>query len=293
MHDDTEGRRRDTAAATGAGPGEAAFPLGSPAATGPVPLDAQALQAQKRESLGVLAAGVAHHFNNLLTGILGYADLAQRVLPADSPVRPMLAEIEGAAKQAAELARLMLSYSGRGKPAVQSQRLDAIVRDMVPLLRAGISPQAHLAIEGEPVRVECDASQMRQLVMNPVTHASEALHEQPCAIRISVGVRVVQPGEHGPHYVTGTLVPGVYALLAVHDTGCGMDEHTKARIFDPFFSTKAEGRGLGLPAVLGIVRGHGGVIEATSGEGKGSVFAVLLPRAERVDEEGPLARPPG
>ncbi len=236
-------------------------------------LEEQAYQARYLQSLGVLAGGIAHEFNNLLTTLIGYTDLACGEVPAQSPARGYLAEVLTAGHRAADLTRQLLAYAGKGRFVLQPVVLSDLVRQMSPVLTAAVSRKAtlvqHLA-EGMPA-VEADPSQLRQIILELVRNASEALGEQEGTIHLRTGVIELAPGASEP------LAPGRYAVLEVRDTGCGMDAATLARVFEPFFTTKFTGRGLGLAAVQGIVRGHGGLIRASSTPGQGARFEVLLP----------------
>ncbi|MFO0843301.1 MAG: PAS domain S-box protein [Gemmataceae bacterium] len=252
-------------------------------------LEAQLLHAQKLESLGVLAGGIAHDFNNLLTGILGYASLALMQLHPGSAACPLLLEVEKAAQRAAELTQQMLAYSGRGKFIVQPLRLDQVVQEMVNLLGTVVSKKASLNLELEPATVEGDATQIRQVVMNLITNASDALEGQCGVIAVRTGVRRAGEADLRSAYLAHDLPAGEYACVEVADTGCGMAPETLPRIFDPFFSTKFTGRGLGLAAVLGIVKGHRGAIKVDSARGQGTVFQVLLPAFAGAPAEGRAA----
>ncbi|MCI0682040.1 MAG: PAS domain S-box protein [Gemmataceae bacterium] len=242
-------------------------------------LEVQIQHAQKLESLGVLAGGIAHDFNNLLTSMLGYASLALMQLPAESPACPMLHAIENAAQRAADLTQQMLAYSGRGHFVIQLLRLDTLVQEMTKLLQTVVSKKAAVALELAPATVEGDATQIRQIVMNLITNASEALEGNVGAIRIATGVRQADTAYLRSPFCPDELPAGPYAYVEVEDNGCGMSDATLPRIFDPFFTTKFTGRGLGLAAVLGIVRGHRGVIKVNSTPGRGTLFEVLLPCA--------------
>lgn len=255
-------------------------------------LERQVQHAQKLESLGVLAGGIAHDFNNLLMGILGNADLAMDELPQSSPARSNLAEIEKASKRAADLARQMLAYSGRGQFLIEPIDLNEVVRDMAHLLEVSISKKAVLKFnfaENLPT-FDGDMTQIRQIIMNLITNASEALGDSSGAIAISTGARLCDRdyldmvGETLRATLDEPLAEGVYLFLEVQDTGCGMDKVTIERVFDPFYTTKFTGRGLGMSAVLGIVRGHRGAINVYSEEGNGTTFRVLLP-ANVIDEQ--------
>ncbi len=245
-------------------------------------LGAQMLQAQKLESLGVLAGGIAHDFNNLLVGILGNASLVLLDLPSESPGREMLQAIVKAAERAADLAREMLAYSGRGKFVVEATDITMLVEEMGHLLEASISKKAITRYDlGRNLpRIEVDATQLRQVIMNLITNASDALGDGSGLIRIATGMTKVTREELSEMVLHNELEPGDYLFLEVSDTGCGMDREVLARIFDPFFTTKFAGRGLGLAAVLGIVRGHHGGLQVTSELGRGTTFRVLFPYQE-------------
>ena len=246
-------------------------------------------QAQRLESLGLLAGGVAHDFNNLLTSMIGYADLVKKAVPEGTDVHRMVAEIEEAAECAIGLTRQMLAYAGRGQSVIETVAIDDLVRDMTRLLGTAARPDARLVLDLAPASLVGDASQIRQVLMNLITNASEAIHEGG-DIRVATGVRYVEREELRSPYLHEELPAGDYAWIEVRDSGCGMSPTTVARIFDPFFSTKFTGRGLGLAAVLGIVRGHGGTIQVTSVEGRGSRFLVLLPhRSEPIETKAPIA----
>jgi len=255
------------------------------------------LHTQKLESLGVLAGGIAHDFNNLLTGILGNAGLALMMIEPDSTIHGYVQRIETAGHRAAELISQLLAYAGKATFREQTVDLAALVTEMAELLRLSISKQAELRLDfdaGLPA-VRGDATQLRQVVMNLITNASDALGGQPGVVGISAEVAHVDHAWLLDAHLREDLPEGVYVRVAVTDTGSGMEEATRERIFDPFYTTKFAGRGLGLAAVLGIVRGHGGAIRVTSQLGSGTTVEVLLP-CERPAEEAlpapePVARP--
>jgi CheY-like chemotaxis protein len=231
------------------------------------------------ESLGVLAGGIAHDFNNLLTGILGNADLARFELPPTSEALVHLADIVKAARRAGDLCRQLLAYSGKGRFVVQPIDVTELVEEMLHLLQVSISKKAVLQlhlVEGLPA-VDADATQLRQILMNLVVNASEAIGDRSGVIAVTTGA--VQADANYLLDVMGApdVSPGMYVTLEVSDTGCGIDRDALARIFDPFYTSKFTGRGLGLSAVLGILRGHKGGIKVYSEAGKGSAFKVLLP----------------
>lgn len=244
-------------------------------------LDEKLCQTQKLESLGVLAGGVAHEFNNLLTGVLGHANLALLEVPARGPARDMLERIAQAGTRAAELCRQMLAYSGRGRFLLETIDLSALIRGMGPLLKAPLSKKATLLMQlaDDLPPVEADAGQMHQVTINLVLNAGEALGDRPGVVTVRTGRQTCDRAALRQTYLDEDLPEGEYVFLEVADDGPGMDRATQARIFEPFFSTKFTGRGLGLAAVLGIVRGHRGAIAVESAPGRGAAFRVLLPRA--------------
>jgi PAS domain S-box-containing protein len=240
-------------------------------------LEAQILHAEKLKSLGILAGGIAHDFNNLLTGILGHAELARMRIDPASPARPFLDQVDVVARRASELTRQLLAYSGGGVFQLEPVDLSALVGEMTELLGLSISKKAVIRHEqgrGLP-HVEGDPAQLRQVVMNLMTNASEALGDAPGEITVRLGV--VELGARGARFGQDVLPGGRYVRLEIADTGCGMDEATMARIFDPFFTTKFAGRGLGMAAAQGIVRGHRGGIEVDSAPGRGTRIRILLP----------------
>jgi two-component system cell cycle sensor histidine kinase/response regulator CckA len=245
-------------------------------------LEQQMLHSQKLESLGVLAGGIAHDFNNLLTGILGNADLAKTEMSPLAPSRASLEGIEVAARRAADLCRQLLAYSGRGRFIVEPLSLQELVEEMGHLLTVSISKKVVLKYhfsQGIPA-VEGDATQLRQVIMNLIVNASEAVGERSGVISITVGLATCEPDYLKGCFGDDRLKPGDYVYLEVADTGHGMDKSTMDRIFDPFFSTKFTGRGLGLAAVLGIMRGHHGAIKVYSEPGRGTTFKLLFPASE-------------
>jgi signal transduction histidine kinase len=249
-------------------------------------------QAQKLESLGVLAGGIAHDFNNLLTVILGNVELARKEFGGSPGVAPLLQAIVQAAEWGATLTKQILIYAGKGRSVVQPILLSPLIEGIAGLLRSATSKQAVLELDLAPdlPPVLGDPTQLRQLVLNLVTNASEALGHQPGSVCVRTRVAEITAGDLAAATFSGGLVPGVHLWLEVSDTGAGMDSETRARIFEPFFTTKFIGRGLGLAVVLGIVRGYGGAIFVHSERGAGTVFRVVLPRAPR--PEPPTTPPP-
>jgi signal transduction histidine kinase len=241
-------------------------------------------QAQKMEALGTLAGGIAHKFNNLLTVIVGNAALAKESAAAGTDLEEWLAEIERSAQQAAELAQQMLAYSGRGRFLAGRVDLNKIVRQMEGFLESLVmTATLRFELDPAPLEIQADVSQIEQVLRILIVNASEAIGEGGGTITIRTRRPLAGHAALAETHVPPDVAEGDYAVLDVEDTGHGMDEATRARIFDPFFSTKFTGRGLGLAAVLGIVRGHGGAIRVESEPGRGSTFTVLLPAVGPVD----------
>ena len=242
-------------------------------------LERQIQHAQKLESLGVLAGGIAHDFNNILMAILGNADLAMMNLEETSPSYSNIKAIESAAKRAADLSKQMLAYSGKGQFRVELINLKDEVKEMTHIIEVSISKKAVLKYnfaDNLPL-IEADATQIRQIIMNLVTNASDAIDETSGKISITVGVKDCDREYLKSSYLDEPLQEKQYVSLEVSDTGCGMDQDTLDKLFDPFYTTKFTGRGLGLSAVLGIIRGHNGTIKVRSEPGKGTIIEVLLP----------------
>jgi two-component system, cell cycle sensor histidine kinase and response regulator CckA len=259
-------------------------------------IERKLLETQKLESLGVLAGGVAHDFNNLLTGIVGHAELASGGLAPGTAELESVRQIEAAALRAGELCRQLLAYAGKGTFRIAVMDLGALARETLPLLTMSVSKQVRIDVQqaDRPVYVMADATQIRQILMNLVINASDAIGDRPGVVTIRMGL-VRADAELLARCAAGAdLAPGDFAMLQVSDTGCGMPAETLDRIFDPFYTTKFTGRGLGLAAVLGIVRGHHGALHVTSSEGAGSQFTLFLPRtipdAEAADPAGSQPR---
>jgi two-component system, cell cycle sensor histidine kinase and response regulator CckA len=243
-------------------------------------LEARLVQGQKLESLGVLAGGVAHEFNNLLTSILGNADLVLHDLPPDSPLCDNMRAIETASRRAAEISHQMLAYSGRGRFVVERADLSRVVRDMARMLELPMPKGSTLRFElaeNLPL-VEADLAQLRQVVLNLVSNAAEALDPRAGGkVVVRTGLQSCDESAPQLDYFNEPVPRGRYLFVEVSDTGSGMDAGTLSKIFDPFFSTRFTGRGLGLPAALGVVRGHRGFIQVRSRVGEGTSVRLLLP----------------
>jgi PAS domain S-box-containing protein len=242
-------------------------------------LEERIQQKQKLEGIGVLAGGIAHDFNNLLLVILGRAGLA--VSSGDCPnyIRENLQEIETAAQRASEFCRELLVYSGRAPYVTEPIDLGKLVKEMETLLQLTNSPGIRIETDfpEESALINGDGAQLRQLVMNLITNAVDSITGGPGRVKISIENRWCEEAELASRFTHDSLPSGQYVLLSVSDTGCGMTEETLSRIFDPFFTTKFTGRGLGLAAALGIIRGHRGAISVTSDLGVGTRTLVHLP----------------
>ena len=237
------------------------------------------LQSQKLESLGILAGGIAHDFNNLLTTILGNINLAQLCLSEVSPAWPYLGIMERTVQRATDLTRQLLAYSGKGRFAVGPMDLNRVVEEMSHLLSVSISKKVALRFQLQdklPVLM-AEASQIQQVVMNLVTNASEAIGDEEGIVSIRTGMQTYDQRDLTRDFPGQPIEPGIFLTLEVSDTGKGMPPEVQARIFEPFFTTKFTGRGLGLAAMQGILRGHGGGIRVYSEVGKGSTFKLIFP----------------
>jgi signal transduction histidine kinase/ActR/RegA family two-component response regulator len=240
-------------------------------------------QTQKLESLGVLAGGVAHDFNNLLTGIIGNASLVRDDVPRGSAAWDLLENALQASQRAADLTRQLLAYSGKGRFVIEPIDLSDLVRQISMLVHTSISKSVEMKLDLAQ-RLPCiigDPSQIQQVIMNLVINAAEAIGPD-CSgtVLVQTDVEQVNAGSFRGALVAENPVPGKYVYLEVRDTGCGIDQAELTKIFDPFFTTKFMGRGLGLAAVQGIVRGHKGMLKVDSVPGDGSTFRVLFPATE-------------
>jgi PAS domain S-box-containing protein len=239
--------------------------------------------ARKLESLGVLAGGIAREFNDLLTGILGNTGMVKNNLEAGTPAREYVEKIENSAMRAVELCSHLLDYSGKSSLVIQTVDITNAVHEMTNQLEASVSRKAEVKYNlssGLPA-VAVDPVQFRQALMNLIANASDALGEDSGVIAISTGTRSCRGTCADEMPVYNPLPARTYVFVDVADTGCGMDEETKKRIFEPFFTTKHVGRGLGLAAVLGIIRSHNGGIELSSEPGRGTTVSILLPPSKK------------
>ncbi|WP_224982424.1 PAS domain-containing sensor histidine kinase [Geomonas agri] len=242
-------------------------------------LERQLQDAKRMESLGILAGGIAHDFNNILTAIIGNVELALLHSDTDSSVRENLVRIEKSAERAADLARKMLAYSGKGRFFVTPVDLNSTIEKLAGVLGSTVSPKAELLFDlTKPLPlVEADPDQISQIITNLVANASESLGDQAGTINVTTSWQDCDLQCLERSKFSESVPEGRYVLLEITDSGCGMDQETQGKIFDPFYTTKFTGRGLGLPAVQGIVRGHKGAIQVESEPGRGSRFRVLLP----------------
>jgi len=243
-------------------------------------LEAQMQHSQKLESLGVLAGGIAHDFNNILTGILGSASIAAMKVPPGSPAGEQLARILKAADKAAELTNQMLAYAGKGRFEMEPLGLNELVQEVIPLVETSIAKKTRLtqSFAEDLPPIKADQTQLQQVVMNLITNASEALGGEEGQVSLRTGACEAPRGGSGKGS-RATTQPRVF--LEVTDSGVGMDVATREKIFDPFYTTKFTGRGLGLAAVQGIVRAHNGTIEVESFPGRGTTFTVVFPASDR------------
>ncbi|MBM4778725.1 MAG: PAS domain-containing protein [Archangiaceae bacterium] len=244
--------------------------------------DERLREAQKLESLGVLAGGIAHDFNNLLTGILGNTGSLRDELRRAPEAVESVALIEKAATRAAELCRQMLAFSGRGHFVVKLIDLSAHIASSIELARASVDKRHVLNLELAPdlPHVKADTSQLSQVLLSLILNASEAIGPKPGVVRIATSVVDADARYLQSTYLAPDLPAGRYVCLDVTDDGEGMTPEVQTRLFEPYFSTRATGRGLGLPAALGVLRGHRGAVKVTSTPGKGSTVRVLLPAIE-------------
>ncbi len=244
---------------------------------------------QKFESLGVLAGGVAHDFNNILTSIIGNVELAIEDAPADSPLLESVEEIQTAAYRAHDLCKQMLSYSGGGKFFTRRVDLSEIVEGMSKLFKTVVTKEADLRFElsKTPLMVNVDISQIRQAILSVVVNSSEAIVQGGGGGVISVSTGIIECCINNvkENCTVVGISGGLYAYVKVEDTGAGMDTATQSKVYDPFFSTKSAGRGLGMSVAMGIARSHDGGMKLDSREGEGTRVSFLLPMVDESSAE--------
>lgn len=244
-------------------------------------LEDQVRRAQKLESLGILASGIAHDFNNLMTPIVGTASLLSLEISERSPLQRHIETIRKAAQRATDLTAQMLTYAGERDPQLTRVDISETIDEMQLLLDASVRNGAALEICLDPnlPRVWADRVQISQVIMNLVGNAAEALGTEPGNIRLSTESIEVDHKFLEACDLGAKRAPGPYVCMQVKDDGIGIDDATRERIFDPFFSTKQSNRGLGLAVVLGIVNQHAGALKIESEPRRGTCFSVLLPVA--------------
>jgi C4-dicarboxylate-specific signal transduction histidine kinase len=244
-------------------------------------LQAKLAQTQKLESLGLLAGGIAHDFNNILMGILGHASLAVRRTPEGHALQANLQGIMGAANQAADLCQQLLDYAGKSRAEPKTVNLNELVHQTKELIAPSASPNAtlELALATDLPLVTGVVSQLRQILLNLILNGLESLEGAAGTVRVTTDSAAVASKLDIQWLNADELPLGASVSLVVEDTGCGMGPEVRDKIFDPFFSTKVEGRGLGLSAVLGIVRRHRGALRLESTPHRGTRFEILLPAA--------------
>jgi len=242
-------------------------------------LQQELFHAQKTESLGIMAMGIAHSFNNFLSAILGNIDVVINCLPPGSPVKENAEQVRSTALCASELINQLLSFSAKGSFAVKNLDVSALIKDMINLLKDSISMDFSIEYQlaDNLPTVRGDPEAIRRVVMNLVMNASEAMVDKSGTITVSTGVAECDRANLVEAYIGESLPEGQYVYIEVSDTGCGMTPEIQTKIFDPFFSTKIHGYGMGLSVVFGIIYAHRGAIKMQSESGKGSTFQILLP----------------
>ncbi len=246
-------------------------------------IEIQLLHTQRLESLGILAGGVAHDFNNLLMGILGNTELA--LMKRDMLSKEVVDNLETIkliTEKASHLTRQMLAYSGKGKFVLKEIDVNRFIKEIYDLIKVSLSKKVTLHLnldESQPLIIKGDPGQIEQVLINLVINANEAIEDKEGLITITTG-RQWCDRKYFDSCVDGfniNYLEGYYVYIEVTDNGCGMDRETMSKIFEPFFTTKFTGRGLGLSAVLGIIRGHRGALKVYSEKGKGSSFKIIFP----------------
>ncbi|MCB9656468.1 MAG: response regulator [Sandaracinaceae bacterium] len=248
-------------------------------------------QAQRLESLGLLAGGIAHDFNNLLAALLAHVNLMQRRLPSDSPAASSLTAIDGIVQRATDLTRQMLTYAGRSKVRQELVDIDALVSDMTGLLAAAMPGAVEVVLElhAANLAIQGDPAQLQQVVMNLVTNAVDAIGEERGRVTVRTYTTLYESAAIHARFPEQDVSEGEFIVLEVEDTGVGMSPATLAKMFDPFFTTKRSGRGLGMSAVRGILSNHGAGVQIESALGEGTLMRVAFP-IEGVDKPARMER---
>jgi nitrogen-specific signal transduction histidine kinase len=254
-------------------------------------LEAQLREATKMEALGVLAGGVAHDFNNLLAAVIGNADLAMMSVGKESPVVHNLDQIVNASITATDLCKQMLAFTGQGVTTVEKFDLNNVVQQTGDMLRAAMPKKVNLSfnLSESSLGIKADKSQMRQVIMNLITNASESYGNGTGTISVGTEIHNYTKKELDLFHPDASLESGQYIRIWVTDSGVGMKPEVVAKIFDPFFSAKSGGRGLGLAAVKGILHAHRGAISVDSTPGEGTTFVIILPHIDLDTQEESFA----
>lgn len=235
---------------------------------------------QKLESIGTLAGGIAHDFNNLLVAILGQSSLAYEKMRTEDPARQNIEKVIKASEHAADLTKQLLAYSGQGKFFMEELDLNRLILENVQMFELSVPKNCRMTmdLDASAPHIKADKGQIQQVLMNLIINAGEAVGERNGSIKVRTELRTIEEGEmRYSRFTNFPLTGGTYAVITVNDTGAGMSADQLLRIFDPFFTTKFTGRGLGLAAVLGIIRGHQGGIDVASQENDGTMFEILFP----------------
>ncbi len=255
-------------------------------------LEAQFQQTQKLESLGVLAGGIAHDFNNILTIIMGHCYMVKEGFDSGLSDKDHVEKIEIAANRAADLCRQMLAYAGNSPLLNVQINLWLLVDEIVKMLQSAIKKNItiHLDLARDVPEISGDNAHIQQIIMNLIINAAEAIGDKNGTITVALGKTDILAEQSKVDFMGNAVLPGGYACLEVSDDGCGMDEDVQKRIFEPFYTTKFTGRGLGMSAILGILKSHNGALELKSTPEIGTSFKVYFPLAEKVSvvEPGPL-----
>ena len=241
--------------------------------------DQQLQQTQKLESLGVLAGGIAHDFNNILAIILGHCYIVDHDIDSGMDQKNHVKLIEKAAGRAAELCRQMLAYAGQSELVQTRINLWLLVDENMKMLRSAIKKNVNieLDLQYDVPEISGDSAQIQQVVMNLIINAAEAIGDENGTINITLKKATVSTDQADKDFLGNAIHAGNYACLTVSDSGCGMTVETQKRIFEPFYTTKFTGRGLGMSAVLGIIRSHDGSLQLSSMPGVGTTFKIFLP----------------
>jgi PAS domain S-box-containing protein len=244
-----------------------------------IKLERRLLYAQKMESLGIMAGGIAHDFNNLLLGIMGSIELALMDVTPETPVYKNLKRAMKASHRASDITRQMLAYSGKGHFVMTQAQPSSLLKGMSDILRSTVSRSISIKtdIPDRIPEIMADTGQFQQVIMNLVTNSSEAIGDKQGEIMITAGEESISADYLVHKRLDAELKPGKYVFIDISDNGCGMDDDVKKKLFDPFFSTKQTGRGLGLPAVQGIMRGHGGAVIVESMKDSGTKARIIFP----------------